>query len=75
MFLQTVGRRDYIFHCLGARRDGSIDVKEKITQAKKTLINRGFLAFMKFSKLLRLHQKITHRELIHGVFYCVVCRN
>lgn len=22
MFLQTVGQRDYVFHCLGARGDG-----------------------------------------------------
>lgn len=30
MFPQTVGQRDYIFHCLGAYGDGMLAVKRKV---------------------------------------------
>ncbi len=37
MFPQTVGQRDYVFHCLGARGDSSIDVKGRRKVGTKAL--------------------------------------
>ena len=44
MFPQTVRQRDYIFNCLGARRDGSIDVKERHIRSLKVPCFRAFRA-------------------------------
>ena len=32
MFPQTVGQRDYVFHCLGARRDSSITAETELVE-------------------------------------------
>ena len=42
MFPQTVRQRDYVFNCLGACGDGSLDVKE-INQAPESGVFPGFL--------------------------------
>lgn len=42
MFPQTVRQRDYIFNCLGARRDGSVDVEEEIRRGRNLLKSAGF---------------------------------
>ena len=36
MFLQTVGRRDYVFHCLGALRNSGSANKSKLKEGRKS---------------------------------------
>ena len=54
MFPQTVGRRDYVFHCLGARGDSSIDVKGRRKIGAKSLDFRRFSAPDGFERVERV---------------------